>query len=130
MKMKRILIALFTVFLVVGFLAMPLVFVSAAHGDGEKGHPGDIEGFSNLPDGPQSGGTILDTIDAITDWIFAIIMLIAVIYLIMGAYQFITGGGDPAKVSEARQKLLYAIIGIALAFAASGIDNVLRNIIG
>jgi len=126
MRTKGILITLLTALLLVGFFAVSSTFVFADHG---PKHPGDV-GFKNLPAGPQGGGAFLDTIDGITDWIFAVLMLVAVIYLVLGAYQLITGGGDPAKVSEARQKLLYAVIGIGLAFAANGIDNVLGNIIG
>ena len=126
MRVKSIFITLCTVFLVAGFMVTPIAFVSANH---EGAHPGDTEGYQDLPKGPQSGGAALDTIDVITDWIFAVLMLVAVIYLVLAAYQFITGGGDPSKVTEARQKLLYAVIGIALALAASGVDNVLRNIV-
>lgn len=118
-------IAVFLLFVVA--LSAPLAFVAANHG-GE--HPSDSPNFQDLPVGPQSGSVVLETIDAITDWIFAILMVIAVIYLIMGAYQFVTGGGEPEKVNEARKKLLYAIIGIALALAANGVDDVLGNIIG
>ena len=126
MRTKGILITLFTVLLLVGFFAMSFTFVFAVH---EGAHPGQV-GFEDLPEGPQGGKALLATIDGITDWIFAILMLIAVIYLVLGAYQLITGGGDPTKVSEARQKLLYAIIGIGLALAANGVDNILANIIG
>ena len=126
MRAKGILITLFTALLLVGFFAMSFTFVLADHG---PDHPGDV-GFKDLPEGPQKGGALLDTIDGITDWIFAVLMLIAVIFLVMAAFQFITGGGNPEKLSEARQKLLYAIIGIGLAFAANGVDNILTNIIG
>ena len=119
-------IAAFLLFAVA--LSAPLAFVAADHG-GEHPSSGNSD-FQDLPKGPQSGSAVLETIDAITDWIFAILMVIAVIYLIMGAYQFVTGGGEPEKVNEARKKLLYAIIGIVLALAANGVDNVLGNIIG
>ena len=128
MRSKGILTTLLTALLVVGFLGVSSAFVFASH---EGAHPGDPEvGYENLPPGPDTGGVFLDTVDAITDWVFAVLMLVAVIYLVLAAYQFITGGGDPQKVSEARQKLLYAVIGIGLALAANGVDNVLTNIIG
>jgi len=82
-----------------------------------------------LPSGPQSGGEILRIIKAIGDWIFAAFMLLAVIFIILALFDFISGGGDPAKISSARQKLIYAAIGVGLALVAGGIDNVLRNIL-
>ena len=119
-------IAAFLLFAVA--LSAPLAFVTAIHPGGE--HPSDSPNFQALPKGPESGSAVLETIDAITDWIFAILMLVAVIFLVLAAFQFVTGGGEPQKVNEARQKLLYAVIGIALALAANGVDNVLGNIIG
>jgi len=82
-----------------------------------------------LPDGPESFGGILGILDTITDWIFAIIMTVALIFLIMAAFQFVTGGGDPAKVSEARQKLMYAFIGIAIAFVSAGFIRVISVLV-
>jgi len=84
---------------------------------------------AELPGGPQSGGEILRIIDAIGDWVFGIFMLIAVIFILIALFDFISGGGDPAKISSARQKLIYAAIGVSLALLAGGIDNVLRNIL-
>ena len=84
---------------------------------------------AELPQGPQSGGEILRIIDAIGDWVFGIFMLIAVIFILLALFDFITGGGDPAKITTARQKLIYAVVGVALALVAGGIDNILRNIL-
>ncbi|MBI2641968.1 MAG: hypothetical protein HYW96_00105, partial [Candidatus Wildermuthbacteria bacterium] len=45
------------------------------------------------------------------------------------AFQFVTGGGKPEEVSAARQKLIYAVIGIAIALLARALPLVLRNIL-
>jgi len=82
-----------------------------------------------LPEGPEKAQDLLDTLDLITDWIFAIAMTIGLIFLIMAAFQFVTGGGDPTKMSEARQKLLYAFIGIAVAFVSAGFVRVIGEIV-
>lgn len=84
---------------------------------------------AELPAGPQSGGEILRIIDAIGDWVFGIFMLIAIIFILLALFDFVTGGGDPAKISSARQKLIYAAIGVGLALVAGGVDNVLQNIL-
>ena len=88
------------------------------------------ECLPELPEGPTSAGQVLRILDAIGDWVFAVFISIAVIFIIIAIFDFVTGGGDPAKISSARQKLIYAAIGIALALVAGGLDNVLSNIIG
>ena len=90
--------------------------------------PGEC--LPELPEGPTSAGQVLRILDAIGDWVFAIFIGIATIFIIIAIFDFVTGGGDPAKISSARQKLIYAAIGIALALVAGGLDNVLSNIIG
>jgi hypothetical protein len=78
---------------------------------------------------PTTGAALLDRIAIIGNWVFAIFLAISIIYIILGAFQFVTGGGDPAQVSAARQKLLYAAVGIAIALLAAGFDDILRNIL-
>ena len=82
-----------------------------------------------LGDGPQGIGEILQIITTIGNWIFAIFMAISVIFILWGAFEFVTGGGDPEKVSSAKKRLLYAAIGIALALVANGVDDILRSIL-
>ena len=82
-----------------------------------------------LPDGPETAGQILDLLDLVTDWIFAIAMAVALIYLVLAGFQFVTGGGDPIKVTQARQKLIYAIIGIGVALISAGFIATLRWLI-
>ena len=78
---------------------------------------------------PTSGDDVVGLIGDIGNWIFVIFMAISVISILLGAFQFITAGGDPAKLSEARQKLIFAAIGIAISLLAAGFDDILRNIL-
>lgn len=83
-----------------------------------------------LPMGPQSGAQLLEMIDAITNWIFAGFVALAVVMILLAAFQFLTGGGDPLKVSEARKKLIWAAVGVAVALASRGFVPVMRSILG
>ena len=78
---------------------------------------------------PTTGATLIDRIALIGNWVFAIFLAISVIYIILGAFQFVTGAGNPEQVSAARQKLIYAAIGIAVALLAAGFDDILRSIL-
>ena len=78
---------------------------------------------------PQTGTEILSRIQLISNWVFAIFLAISLIYLVLAAFQFVTGGGDPAQISGARQKLIYAMIGIAIAFMTAGFPAILRSIV-
>lgn len=85
--------------------------------------------MEELPQGPQTGEQVLAIIQNITNWVFAIIITVSVVYFLLAAFQFVTEGKDPAKVQEARTKLIYAVIGIGIALLANGIPKVLRNVL-
>tara|TARA_Y100000310_G_scaffold311535_1_gene357873 strand:+ start:112 stop:483 length:372 start_codon:yes stop_codon:yes gene_type:complete len=78
---------------------------------------------------PTTGATLITRIQLIANWVFGIFLAISLIFIIVGAFQFVTAGGDPAKVSEARQKLMYAVIGIAIGLLVLGIPAIIRNIV-
>ena len=87
------------------------------------------ECLPELPAGPQTAGAVLTIIESIANWTFAIFLAISVIFLLWGAFEFVTGEGNPEKVSSAKKRLLYAVIGITLAFLANSVDDVLRSIL-
>src|SRR3989344_3645856 len=87
-----------------------------------------VGGFwlAEIPEGPQTAGAVIELIERIANWVFAIFLAVSVIFLVVGAFQFVTARGDPAQVNRAREILLYSIIGIGLAFLANAVDDVLR----
>lgn len=89
--------------------------------------PGEC--LPELPEGPQTPGEVLDTIEVIANWVFAIFLAASVIFLVWGAFEFMLAQGDPAKISAAKQRLLYAVVGIGLAMLANGVDDILRSIL-
>lgn len=59
-----------------------------------------------------------------------IIALFSFFYLIFGAFQYITGGGDKAHMQAARERITYAVLGLAIAAAAAAIFSVLGAVFG
>ena len=73
---------------------------------------------------------VLDTIYTVTDWIFIIVIAISAIMIIMGAFNIITAGGTPEKVSTGRSYIIYAIVGLIVALLAKAIPAIARSILG
>ena len=59
----------------------------------------------------------------ITNTILYIVGIIAVIMLIIGGVKYVLSGGDSKKVTDAKNTVLYAIIGLVIAFLAYAIVN-------
>lgn len=59
----------------------------------------------------------------ITSTILYIVGIIAVIMLIWGGIRYVISGGDSKKVTDAKNTVLYAIIGLIVAFLSFAIIN-------
>ena len=59
----------------------------------------------------------------ITNTILYIVGIIAVIMLIIGGIRYVISGGDAKKVTDAKNTVLYAIIGLVIAVFAYAIVN-------
>lgn len=55
---------------------------------------------------------------------------IVTIMVLIGGFQFMTAGGDPAKVEKGKKTLLYAVIGYAVIFMANAVVFIIENILG
>ena len=63
----------------------------------------------------------------ITNTILYIVGIIAVIMLIWGGIRYVISGGDSKKVTDAKNTILYAIIGLVISFLAFAIVNFVIN---
>ena len=72
---------------------------------------------------------IVGLIKSITLYIFYGVMALAVMFIIIAAFYFLTAAGSPEKVATARQMLIYAIIGIAVALLAYAIPYIVSGIL-
>lgn len=103
--MKKIILAL----ILVSVLALPLI------------------GFADTPTTTLPEYDVMKTLVNIADWLFAILMIIAVIFLVLGALQYITAAGDPEKVKLAGEKVKWALIGVIVALLARGLVSLIEK---
>lgn len=81
----------------------------------------------NLPSGPREVGDA--QIGAILGTVYFIAGMVAVIIIIIGGLRYITSNGDPSGIQSAKNTILYAVVGLVVIIAASGITGfVLSNV--
>lgn len=67
----------------------------------------------------------------ITNTVLYVVGIISVIMLIYGGLRYILSGGDSKKVTDAKNTILYAIIGLIISILAYAIVNfVINNTLG
>lgn len=81
-----------------------------------------------------TGGVVLpsdlgDALDNLFNFVFGFLLAMAVIFIMLAAYNFVTGGGDPQKVETARNQILWAVIGLLLAGLAKALAISVANIL-
>lgn len=70
---------------------------------------------------------LLTAIGTITNWLIPVIVILAVLMVIWGAFQFVISAGDPEKRKEGRDKILWGIVGVVVMLAIWGLVNLLLN---
>lgn len=61
---------------------------------------------------------------------FVVAGLVALLYLLLGAFAWITSGGSKEAIDKAREKIQAALVGLILIFAVLAIVTVMENILG
>lgn len=80
-------------------------------------------------DKPADGGEIGSVAQNIINVVIAVLGIVAVLFVVIGAGQYMTSQGDPSKTKKAKDTILYAILGVVLATLAYAIVNfVLANV--
>ena len=87
-----------------------------------------VIGFAAEEDPPDIG--VWDALTSITSYLFGLLIVIAVMFLIIAAIQYVTAQGDPEKIKSAHSKVLYALIGIIVGVLAVGLVKFIRLMVG
>ena len=107
--------------IIVGILGINFLITSPVSADDICSNPNVSQEVKNASGCGGGGGQTLDNaLSSILKAIILIMGLVAVVFIIIGGINYITSGGDAAKVKKARETILYAVIGLiicALAFA-------------
>lgn len=75
-----------------------------------------------IPGGMRTG-TLQDLIRSIINLALLLAGVVAVIYIIIGGYQYITAGGNPEQAQAAKTTIMNAVIGLVIVFASYVIVN-------
>jgi magnesium-transporting ATPase (P-type) len=77
-----------------------------------------------LPDGPTS---VIALVDIVADWIFTALLVLAVIFLLLAAYNYM--GGSEEGVQKAHRMLIYTLVAVAVAFLAIGLVTAVQKLV-
>jgi membrane-associated phospholipid phosphatase len=66
----------------------------------------------------------------IVGWMFTFLVILAIIFVLVAAFKYLTASGDPEKVKGASHQLIYAAVAIIVAIFAKGLPLIIGSILG
>ena len=97
----------------------------------EKVYAQDADGSSGFSIPKPLGDVSLQKIVAsLIDAAFLVAGIVAVIYLIIGGYQYITSAGNPEQVGTAKNTILYSIVGLIVILLSALIVKYILGALG
>jgi len=145
--MKKVFLSLILITLLIAFAVPAIVLAQPA----ESCTLGQGHNLTDFDDACVAGGEVCDDIDSpiclnptsawgmccmldavytVVDWIFFGLIAVVSLFTIWGAFDILTAAGDPEKVSKGRGRIMYAMIGLAVALLSRAVPSLVKALIG
>ena len=72
---------------------------------------------------------VMDILTKIVNVLYTAFFIVAIGFVILAAFDYLTGGDDPEKIKGATKKIMYAAIAIAIALISVGANKIIENFI-
>ena len=73
---------------------------------------------------------LMQIIYNIAEWVFVVMVAVAALLVIIGAFNIMTAAGSPDKITSGRNFILYAAIGLAVGLLARAIPPIVQMVVG
>ena len=124
--MKNIKLTLTSLMMMLGLLATPVLLASTVHADAKTQICQGATGTDAC--NPKGESTNLPAfIKKIVNVLLFIIGAVSVIMIVVGGLRYVLSGGDSGAVNGAKNTILYAIVGLIVAFMAYAIVRFVSN---
>lgn len=78
---------------------------------------------------PPKLSDLFNIIDKIIGFLFPFASFVAVVFIIMGGYMWISSSGDPAKIKQAQGTLTWAIIGLLFTILTPSVLRLVLDLV-
>jgi len=111
-------------FLIMLSMVSPVLATAVTFKEGEITKPGEL-----VPGGsPISTDTeLLNVIAGVVKWVYTIFFVVAVVFILFAAFNYLTAGGQPEKVKSAHTQLIWAAVAIAIALLSVGAVQIIKS---
>ncbi len=118
--MKKVILAILSLFVInASMLALPSYASTAVTEDACKGHE------EEFPDLCKKGteADMMKVVGNVLNAVYGLVGIIAVVFVIIGGFKYTTSQGDPGKVQQAKNTIMFALIGLVVSVSAFAITS-------
>jgi len=83
-----------------------------------------------LPNVPLTVQIVIEWMTTIANFMFAGLIFLAVIFLLIAGFRYLTAGGDATKIQTASRLIIYALVGVGIGIFAKGLIYLICSIVG
>lgn len=91
------------------------------------GAPLRIFAQQNVPPPITSLGGFIGYLCTAINWLFTFLIVLAIVFVLVAAFKYLTAAGDPEKVKAASHQLIYAAVAVAVAIVAKGVPLIIGS---
>ena len=91
--------------------------------------PGATQSFKFSLDNPLEADNFLELIDVLATWLFNLSIPVVVVMIVYSGVMFLTSRGESARIIQAKQILLYAVVGFAIILIGKGFITLIESIL-
>ena len=73
---------------------------------------------------------IFGILDRLTNWLLTALLVLAGIFVVWAAYNYLTASGDPEKVKKASNIIIYAAVAIGIGLLSKVIVALAKSLVG
>lgn len=72
---------------------------------------------------------VIKILTSIVNVLYTAFFIVAIGFVILAAFDYLTGGDNPEKIKSATHKIIYAAIAIAVALVSVGANKIIQDFI-
>ena len=73
---------------------------------------------------------VIDAITRASGILYSVLLVLAVLFILVGAFQILTAGDNAEKFKKGKQQIIYAAVAVAIGILATGIVKLVQQLLG
>lgn len=82
-----------------------------------------------LEGGPESAADVYAIFGRVANLFFVFFIALSVLLFIWAGFLFVSGGGDPKKIQEAKDRIVWGVIGLVVAMLAAFVPSLVQDLL-